>query len=101
MKRPFIQSEAWAMFLKKARNPFRSLSSRLASSFLLFFLLSVLLIFGVLFYSVESFLEQKDHDIIDARFQQYQQLYERDGLTALQQISTNPKLRAQSAKFLI
>lgn len=89
------------MFLKKAKGLFKSLSSRLAFSYLVFFLVSVLLIFGVLFYSMAAYLAQKDHDIIDARFQQYQQLYESEGLAALKRTITNSRMRSQSAHFLI
>lgn len=89
------------MSLKRINIAFKSLSSRLAFSYLLFFLVSTSLIFGVLVYLTEDFLEQKDHDIIEARYQQYQQLYERDGLSALQKINTDTTLRTQSARFLI
>ena len=89
------------MFLKKANGLLKSLSSRLAFSYLVFFLVSVLLIFGVLFYSMAVYLAQKDHDIIEARFQQYQQLYESEGLAALKRTITDSRLRTQSARFLI
>ncbi len=89
------------MFLKRVSPLAKSLSSRLAISYFVFFLLSVCLMFGVLFYSVAQFMEQKDHDVIEARFQQYQQLFEREGIEGLKQTITSPKLRGQSAHFLI
>lgn len=89
------------MFLREASAALKSLSGRLAFSYLLFFLSGVVLIFSVLFYSMQSYLEQKDHAIIEARFQQYQQLYESEGLPGLRKILTEARLRAQSAGFLI
>lgn len=89
------------MFLKKISTFFKSLSGRLAISYFIFFALSSSLMFGVLFYSVANYLEQKDHDIIDSRLQEYQSMLERDGISALQKTIADPKLHTQSARFLI
>jgi signal transduction histidine kinase len=89
------------MFLKTLSRFLKSLSGRLAVSYFLFFALGSSVLFGVLFFSVAKYLEQKDHDIIEARFQEYQSLFERDGVQGIQKIISSPKLHAQSARFLI
>jgi signal transduction histidine kinase len=89
------------MSLKKLRSFFYSLSGRLAISYFLFFAVSSALLFGVLFYSVAQFLEQKDHDVLESKLLQYQEMIDTKGLQNLEQVNSNSKLHAQSARFLI
>lgn len=89
------------MFLKKIKRLHKKASFRLTFAFLIFFIPTYLIIFGVFDVVASKHLESKDRDLIENRLQTYQDLFEKEGIEGIRKIISNPRLHNQSLSFFI
>lgn len=89
------------MFLKKVKSQFNQISYRLGITYLCFFIPCYLITFGIFYAWTADFLEGRDHDLIEARISQYQEIIEKEGVEALQRIYSDNKMRSSAARYLL
>lgn len=89
------------MFLKKIKGLHKKASFRLTIAFLIFFIPTYLIIFGVFDVVASKHLESRDRDLIENRLQTYQDLFEKEGIEGIKKIISNPRLHNQSLSFFI
>jgi signal transduction histidine kinase len=89
------------MSLKKIKSLSGQISHRLAFTYLCFFIPFYLITFGIFYVWTADFLETRDHDLIDARIGQYQEIVEKEGVEGVKRIYSDPKMRVGAARFLL
>ena len=89
------------MLLEKIKNKFHKISYRLAFVYLCFLIPCFLFAYLSLNYLTSNYLEKRDHDIIEVKIQQLNDLFENEGINGLKRIITDIKLHNQSIRFLI
>jgi signal transduction histidine kinase len=89
------------MFSKKGKSRFNQISSRLALTYLCFFIPCYLITFGIFYVWTSDFLKTRDHDLIDARISQYQEIIEKEGFAGIERIYTDKQLHIGASKYLM
>lgn len=89
------------MFLKKVSSQFNKISYRLAFSYLSFFIPCYLITFGIFYFWTADFLKSRDHDLIEARVAQYQEIIEHDGVGGIKRIYDDSKTRLSASRYLL
>jgi signal transduction histidine kinase len=73
------------MFWTRLNEFWRSLSLRLSLGYAAIFTVSALLLFVLIYYLLGAAINQKDHDLVEARLREYQAVYQNGGVTALKE----------------
>ncbi|MBC7713665.1 MAG: HAMP domain-containing histidine kinase [Rhizobacter sp.] len=89
------------MFLKKVKSTFSQISYRLAITYLCFFIPCYLITFGIFYAWTADFLKTRDHDLIDARISQYQEIVEKEGVAGIKRIFSDPKMHVGAARYML
>jgi signal transduction histidine kinase len=94
--------EAWVMFLKKIKQLFRQVGVKMTLWHLLFLLVSLSFLFVIFYYLFSQSLEQKDHEILESKFKEYNAIYSIGGPKALQNYMNSPDVSfKESSEFFV
>jgi signal transduction histidine kinase len=90
------------MFLNKLKIFFRQVGVKMTLWHLFFLLISSTFLFFIFYYLFAQSLGNKDHEILEARFKEYNAIYSLGGTTALEKFFRSPDLSfSDSAAFFV
>lgn len=89
------------MFWKRLRELTRTLSFRLNAWHAAIFVLSALLIFGLVYFLLGAAINRKDRDVIEARLREYVAVYQRGGVGGLRDWTTRVNEARKERMFFV
>ncbi len=90
------------MFLERIKNLSRQVSVKMTLWNLFFLVLSLCFLFLVFYYLYAQSLENKDHEILEAKFKEYNAIYRMGGMKALNDFMRSPEISfKETAKFFV
>lgn len=90
------------MFLNKLNKFFHQVGVKMTLWHLLFLIISSTFLFFIFYYLFSQSLEQNDHQILEARFKEYNAIYSIGGVSALEKYMQSPDISfKESAAFFV
>jgi len=89
------------MFLSQIRNSFKKVSSKITLSYLIFFLLSYIVIYFSTTYIFSETLRKIDHKLIDSKLSEFSTVYNKEGLKSLIILLESENSKYDDQQFLV